>query len=32
MLKAGSSAIDITPPVGTHLAGQFQDRIAETPQ
>src|SRR6185437_16965194 len=30
MLTAGSAAIDITPPVGTHLAGQFQDRIAES--
>jgi neutral ceramidase len=30
MFTAGSAAIDITPPVGTHLAGQFQDRIAES--
>jgi neutral ceramidase len=30
MFTAGVAAIDITPPVGTHLAGQFQDRIAES--
>jgi hypothetical protein len=30
MLEVGSAAVDITPPVGTHLAGQFHDRIAET--
>lgn len=30
MLKVGSAGIDITPPVGSHLAGQFQDRVAES--
>ncbi|HEV8633954.1 MAG TPA: hypothetical protein VG370_06910 [Chloroflexota bacterium] len=29
MLRVGTAAVDITPPVGTHLAGQFHDRIAE---
>lgn len=30
MLQIGSAVVDITPPVGTHLAGQFNDRIAVT--
>ncbi|MGH2459712.1 MAG: hypothetical protein ACRDIY_12685 [Chloroflexota bacterium] len=30
MLQIGSAAVDITPPVGTHLAGQFNDRVAVT--
>ncbi len=30
MLQVGSAAVDITPPIGTHLAGQFHDRVAET--
>ena len=30
VVQAGSAAVDITPPVGSRLAGQFEDRFAET--
>ena len=29
MLKAGFSRVDMTPPLGSHLAGYYQDRIAK---
>ena len=29
MIKAGFSRVDVTPPLGAHLAGYYQDRIAK---